>query len=70
MAAERVIMSGTMHNGVIVPDNEVNLPEGARVDILLPEQPSVLQAEFNAWDLASDEDLAAFEAVLRSGKGE
>jgi len=29
-----------------------------------PEIPDELQSEFNAWELASDEDLAEFEKVF------
>ncbi len=68
MAAERVIVSGIVRNGVIVPEGEVKLPEGVHVEILMPEVPPELQAEFDAWEAASDEDFAAFEAMLREGE--
>ena len=55
MAAERVYISGVVKNGVIIPDEA--LPEGARVEILTLPLPPGLQAELDAWETASDEDM-------------
>lgn len=65
MAVERLIVSGVVKNGVVVPEDDVKLPEGVRVDILIPEISPELQAEFDAWEAASDEDLATFEEMLK-----
>ncbi|MCS6859830.1 MAG: hypothetical protein NZT92_05875 [Abditibacteriales bacterium] len=65
MAAERVIVSGVVRNGVVVPEGEAKLPEGVHVEILMPVIPPELQAEFDAWEAANDEDFAAFEAMLK-----
>jgi hypothetical protein len=65
MAAERVIVNGVVRDGVVVPEGGVKLPEGVQVEILIPEISPELQAEFDAWEAASDEDFAAFEAMLR-----
>jgi len=68
MVAERVVINGVMHNGVVVAQGDVKLPEGALVEIVI-EPPVItpeLQAEFDAWERASDEDFAAFEAMLQA----
>ena len=70
MAAERVIVSGIVRNGVVVPESDVTLPEGVRVDILMPEISPALQAEFDAWEAASDEDFMAFENMLKREEGQ
>lgn len=67
MAAEHVVVSGIVRNGVVVPREQIALPEGTLVDILIPAIPPALQSEFDAWESASDEDLAAFEASLKKG---
>jgi predicted DNA-binding antitoxin AbrB/MazE fold protein len=57
MATERLVIGGIVKNGVIVPEGDAKLPEGARVEIALsivdisPE----LKAELAAWERASDE---------------
>jgi hypothetical protein len=71
-------ISGVVKNGVVILENGISLPEGARVEVRLrngaahpaasevepleftPEE----RAEFEMWDRAGDEDLAAFEASL------
>lgn len=68
MNIERVAVGGTLKHGVVVPDSELPLSDGTRVEILVPA-PAVLtpelKAEFEAWERAGDEDLAAFEQSLR-----
>jgi hypothetical protein len=57
MATPRVVVPGIVKNGLVVPQNDTPLPEGAHVDILIgpaamtPE----LQAELGPWEQASDE---------------
>jgi hypothetical protein len=70
MAKEMHVMNSTMwgvvKGGLIIPQSP--LPEGARVQILVPsettELPPDLQTEFNSWCLGSTEALAAFEQQL------
>jgi hypothetical protein len=56
---------GVVKEGVVIPDTA--LPEGARVEIAVPDGPLVvppeLQAEFDAWDLASAQTLAEVERL-------
>jgi hypothetical protein len=56
MAAQR-ILTGIVRDGVVVPDNQSDLPEGAHVHILLSDyaEASQLMHEFTAWDLAGTE---------------
>jgi len=57
MSAKPLVIRGTVKGGVVVPSEGVPLPEGAEVEIVLPapEVPAELQAEFKAWERASDE---------------
>ena len=47
MATERVVVPGIVKNGLVVPQSDTPLPDGAHVDILLhpADVPSALQAE-------------------------
>ena len=57
MAAERAVIPGIVKNGVVVPQGDASLPDGARVGILLepPQLTPQLQAELAQWEAASDE---------------
>src|SRR2546421_8452564 len=63
MATERVVIPGIVKNGMVVPQNDTPLPDGAHVDILIgpvdvtPE----LKSELDRWDKASDEAWAMIE---------
>ena len=65
-----VTIRGTVREGLVVPDSP--LPEGARVEIVMPDSPSdippELQAEFEAWDRASAEALDLVERLAREDK--
>lgn len=58
-----VTLTGTVQDGVIVPDNGVKLPQGYVYELkqltleFTPEE----RAEFDAWERASDE---AFQMIL------
>ena len=60
-------VSGIVKDGVIIPD--ARLPEGARVEIVVPreadELPSELREEIEAWDRASDKALDLVERIAR-----
>jgi hypothetical protein len=57
MGADRLVIPGIVRDGVVVPQNDTPLPDGARVGILLEpaELTPQLQAELEQWDAASDE---------------
>jgi hypothetical protein len=65
-------VGGVVKEGRVVPDSP--LPEGARVEIVLPDMPpSVspeLQAELDAWDRASAEALDLVERLASEGRAD
>jgi hypothetical protein len=63
MAIERMVIPGVVKNGLVVPQNDTPLPEGAHVDIVLgpADVTPALQAEFEQWDKASDEAWAMID---------
>ena len=63
MAVERLVIGGIVKNGVIMPEGDAKLPEGTRVEIIVPteEMPSELRSELDAWELASDEAWAMID---------
>ena len=56
MEAERLVIPGIVKNGLVVPQNDTSLPDGAHVDIILgpADVPPELQAEWDQWEKASD----------------
>ncbi len=64
MASEQIVISGVVKDGVVVPEGNAQLPEGVHVSILIPnlEIPPELQAEFKAWERASDEAWAMIDS--------
>jgi hypothetical protein len=63
MATERKVIPGIVKNGVVVPQNDTPLPDGAHVDIILgsADVSPALQAEFTQWEQASDEAWAMID---------
>lgn len=63
------IVWGIVEGGRVVPSSA--LPEGARVEMRLADQPpevsEELRAEFEAWGLASDAALNLVERLSREG---
>jgi hypothetical protein len=57
MATPRVVIPGIVKNGLVVPQTDTPLPEGAHVDILVGpvEMTPELRAELAQWEQASDE---------------
>ena len=57
MATPRLLVPGIVKNGLVVPQHDTLLPEGAHVDILIgpAEMTPELQAELAQWEQASDE---------------
>ena len=60
MGTERVVIPGIVRNGVVVPQNDTPLPDGAHVEIVMSpaEVPPELQSELDQWEKASDEAWA------------
>jgi hypothetical protein len=60
MITERMRINGVIRGGVVVPNTLIALPEGTEVEIsfVLTELPPELQAEFEAWNRASDDAWA------------
>jgi predicted DNA-binding antitoxin AbrB/MazE fold protein len=67
MIGEKVAVIGIFRDGVVVPEQAVDLPEGTRVEILLPteELPEELEAEFAAWDRAGADAWAMIDELER-----
>jgi hypothetical protein len=63
MATERVVIPGIVKNGMVVPQNDTPLPDGAHVDILISpaDVTPELQSELDQWDKASDEAWAMID---------
>ena len=63
MNTQPITITGVVTNGVVVPHADATLAEGTRVEIIV-SAPSVspeLQAEFDAWESASD---GAFQHIV------
>ncbi len=63
MATERLVIPGIVKNGLVVPQNDTPLPDGAHVDIILrpADVTPALQSEFDRWEKASDEAWAMID---------
>ena len=63
MATERVVIPGIVKNGMVVPQTDTPLPDGAHVDILIgpADVTPELKSELDQWDKASDEAWAMIE---------
>ncbi len=63
MAAEQSVIPGIVRNGIVVPQSDAPLPDGARVGIVLePAQLTPqLEAELAQWEAASDEAWSMIE---------
>jgi hypothetical protein len=65
MATQRLVIPGIVKNGLVVPQNDTPLPEGAHVDILIgaADVTPALQSEYAQWEQASDEAWAMIGSV-------
>lgn len=63
MASERVVIPGIVKNGIVVPQNDLPLPDGAHVDILVgpADVTPELRSELDQWDKASEEAWSMIE---------
>lgn len=57
MTTDRLVIPGVVKNGLVVPQNDTPLPDGAHVGIVIEayEATEELQAELDQWDKASNE---------------
>ena len=67
-----IIVAGFVKNGVVVPNTP--LPEGAFVEVHVIhgpiDVPPELQAELDAWNLASAQALELVERLAREGESD
>jgi hypothetical protein len=63
MATQRLVIPGIVKNGLVVPQNDTPLPEGAHVGILISaaEVTPALQAELDQWEQVSDDAWAMID---------
>jgi hypothetical protein len=63
MSSERVVIPRIIKNGLVVPQGDAPLPEGTRVEIVIPaaELEPDLRAELDAWERAGDEAWAQID---------
>jgi hypothetical protein len=63
MTIEGLVIGGVVKNGVILPEGDAALPEGARVQIIVSagRVPPALQSELDTWERASDEAWAMID---------
>jgi hypothetical protein len=66
----RILVPGTVRNGVVVPVDPAKLTEGLRVMILAngDSELAALQSELDAWDRLSDEAWEHIAALEREVK--
>jgi hypothetical protein len=57
MTTDRLVIPGVVKDGLVVPQSDTPLPDGAHVEIVLGacEATPELQAELDQWDKVSDE---------------
>ncbi len=63
MPTNSKIIPGIVRNGVVVPQSDSDLPDGAHVNIVLQpaEVTPELKAEFDVWERAGDEAWAMID---------
>jgi hypothetical protein len=63
MATDRIVILGVVKNGLVVPQSEAPLPDGANVDIVMTSADVTpeLKAEWDQWEQASDEAWAMID---------
>jgi hypothetical protein len=63
MIADRLVIPGIVRNGMVVPQSDSPLPDGAHVDIVVgpPEITPQLRAELEQWDRLGDEAWAMID---------
>ncbi len=67
---DRISVPGVVKGGVVVPQNDVLLPDGAHVEIVIePSSMSPeLKAELREWDRASEEAWDMMNAWEKEGQ--
>lgn len=74
MPRNKLVVTGIIKNGVVVPEGELPLPEGTKVDIVFPpgydELPQEFWEELEMWERASDEALELVERMAQEWERE
>ncbi len=62
---QQIGIPGIVRNGVVVPQTNQELPEGAHVEIRLEpaEMPQSLLREIQSWEIASDESWSLIDVL-------
>ena len=65
MIGEKIAVIGIYRDGVIIPEQDMHLPEGTRVEITLPadDLSEELDAESAAWDRAAADAWALIDEM-------
>jgi hypothetical protein len=63
MATQCLVIPGIVKNGLVVPQNDTPLPEGAHVDILIgaADVTPAIESEHDQWEKANDEAWAMID---------
>jgi hypothetical protein len=65
LISERIVLHGTVRDGVIIPDKGFALPDGATVEIVFAgdftDLPDSFRAELAAWDQAGADAWSLIE---------
>jgi hypothetical protein len=70
MATHRLVISGIVKNGLVVPRNDTPLPKGTHVDIPIEaaDVTPAVQSEYDQWEKASDEAWAMIDRWEAEGR--
>lgn len=63
--SQQIGIPGIVRNGVVVPQTNQELPEGAHVEIRLEPaaMPQSLLSEIQSWEIASDESWSLIDVM-------
>jgi len=63
MSTDRLVIPGIVKNGLVVPQSDSPLPDGAHVDIVIgpPEVTPQMRAEWDQWERLGDEAWAMID---------
>jgi hypothetical protein len=63
--SQQIGIPGIVRNGVVVPQTNQELPEGAHVEFRLEpaEMPQSLLSEIQSWEIASDESWSLIDVM-------
>ncbi len=74
MTRSKLVVTGIVKDGVVVPEGELPLPEGTKVEIVFPpgydELPKEFWEEIEMWERASAEALELVERMAQEWERE